>query len=227
MSKNKDFFDKPIFTLPSYLLWFLQGGAYFFITNILLVLFITATAINPDSFNLMFLFISLLPLGPSLSALSASTSEILREKSISFSSYFFKSYKDNFVSSLKLWLIILLMLALMFVDFQYFFLNMPRDCIHIIFEILAVYIALLSLYAIPINSRFEMKTKDIFILSSYYIIKKLPIAILKAAILVGSFYLVSNTSSLFIIVLPSIISFIFSFYDSIIFTDIECRQKTA
>ena len=98
MSKNKDFFDKPIFTLPSYLLWFLQGGAYFFITNILLVLFITATAINPDSFNLMFLFISLLPLGPSLSALSASTSEILREKSISFSSYFFKSYKDNFVA---------------------------------------------------------------------------------------------------------------------------------
>ena len=132
MSKNKDFFDKPIFTLPSYLLWFLQGGAYFFITNILLVLFITATAINPDSFNLMFLFISLLPLGPSLSALSASTSEILREKSISFSSYFFKSYKDNFVSSLKLWLIILLMLALMFVDFQYFFLNMPRYGIHII-----------------------------------------------------------------------------------------------
>lgn len=227
MSKNKDFFDKPIFTLPSYLLWFLQGGAYFFITNILLVLFITATAINPDSFNLMFLFISLLPLGPSLSALSASTSEILREKSISFSSYFFKSYKDNFVSSLKLWLIILLMLALMFVDFQYFFLNIPRYGIHIIFEILAVYIALLSLYAIPINSRFEMKTKDIFILSSYYIIKKLPITILKATILVGSFYLVSNTSSLFIIVLPSIISFIFSFYDSIIFTDIECRQKTA
>ena len=227
MSKNKDFFDKPIFTLPSYLLWFLQGGAYFFITNILLVLFITATAINPDSFNLMFLFISLLPLGPSLSALSASTSEILREKSISFSSYFFKSYKDNFVSSLKLWLIILLMLALMFVDFQYFFLNMPRYGIHIIFEILAVYIALLSLYAIPINSRFEMKTKDIFILSSYYIIKKLPITILKAAILVGSFYLVSNTSSLFIIVLPCIISFIFSFYDSIIFTDIECRQKAA
>ena len=119
------------------------------------------------------------------------------------------------------------MLALMFVDFQYFFLNMPRYGIHIIFEILAVYIALLSLYAIPINSRFEMKTKDIFILSSYYIIKKLPITILKAAILVGSFYLVSNTSSLFIIVLPSIISFIFSFYDSIIFTDIECRQKTA
>ena len=227
MSKNKDFFDKPIFTIPSYLFWFLQGGAYFFITNILLVLFITATAINPDSFNLMFLFISLLPLGPSLSALSASTSEILREKSISFSSYFFKSYKDNFTSSLKLWLIILLMLALRFVDFQYFFLNMPRYGIHIIFEILAVYIALLSLYAIPINSRFEMKTKDIFILSSYYIIKKLPITILKAAILVGSFYLVSNTSSLFIIVLPSIISFIFSFYDSIIFTDIECRQKTA
>ena len=175
----------------------------------------------------MFLFISLLPLGPSLSALSASTSEILREKSISFSSYFFKSYKDNFTSSLKLWLIILLMLALMFVDFQYFFLNMPRYGIHIIFEILAVYIALLSLYAIPINSRFEMKTKDIFILSSYYIIKKLPITILKAAILVGSFYLVSKTTSLLIIVLPCIISFIFSFYDSIIFTDIECRQKTA
>ena len=152
---------------------------------------------------------------------------ILREKSISFSSYFFKSYKDNFVSSLKLWLIILLMLALMFVDFQYFFLNMPRYGIHIIFEILAVYIALLSLYAIPINSRFEMKTKDIFILSSYYIIKKLPITILKAAILVGSFYLVSKTTSLLIIVLPCIISFIFSFYDSIIFTDIECRQKAA
>ena len=219
MSKNKDFFDKPIFTLPSYLFWFLQGGAYFFITNILLVLFITATAINPDSFNLIILFISLIPLGPSLSALSASTSEILREKSISFSSYFFKSYKDNFVSSLKLWIIILFLLSLMFVDFQYFFLNMPKYGIHVIFEIIAIYIS--------INSRFEMKTKDIFILSSYYIIKKLPITILKSAILVGSFYLVSKTTSLLIIVLPSIISFIFSFYDNTIFTDIECSQKTA
>ena len=104
---------------------------------------------------------------------------------------------------------------------------MPKYGIHVVFKILAIYIALLILYAIPINSRFEMKTKDIFILSSYYIIKKLPITILKSAILVGSFYLVSKTTSLLIIVLPSIISFIFSFYDNTIFTDIECSQKTA
>lgn len=227
MSKNRDFFDKPIFTIPNYLLWILQGGIYFFITNILLVLFITVTTINPDSFSLILLFISLLPLGPSLSALSACNSEIIREKSISFSSYFFKSYKDNFLSTLKLWLIILSLFLLMFIDFQYFLLNMSKYGIHIIFEILSVYLLLLTLYAIPLNSRFELKIKDVFILSSFYIIKKLPITIFKAAILVGSIYLISKVNSLLIIVLPGLISFVFSYYDNLIFQSIENTTKLA
>ena len=227
MSKNRDFFDKPIFTIPNYLLWILQGGIYFFITNILLVLFITVTTINPDSFSLILLFISLIPLGPSLSALSACNSEIIREKSISFSSYFFKSYKDNFLSTLKLWLIILSLFLLMFIDFQYFLLNMSKYGIHIIFEILSVYLFLLTLYAIPLNSRFELKIKDVFILSSFNIIKKLPITIFKAAILVGSIYLISKVNSLLIIVLPGLISFVFSYYDNLIFQSIENTTKLA
>lgn len=224
MKKNKDFYDKPIYSVTNYIFWFLLGSVYLFLCNILLILFLTVTSANPDTFNLLSLFIALLPVGPSIGALASTMREILKERHVSFSSYFFNSYKNNFKSTMKLWTIILMLLFLMFIDFQLCYLNLTKTGLYIIFVILGAYIAILSLYAIPISCKFELKIKDIFILSAYYSIRKLPITILKIVLILGCCFLALRIPSLLAIFLPSIVCYIVSYYDNMILDDIEERH---
>ena len=218
---NKEFYDKPLYTISNYVIGFFLSSLYLAICNILLILFFIFTAISPGKFNLFLLFICLLPLGPSLGALYSTIGKIIREKDIYFSSYFWSSYKNNFVSYLKLWLIELIIITVLFIDFQYFYLNMPEKGIHIIFIVLIVISLVIGLYSFPINSRFELRLKDLFILSIYYMIKKLPTTILKIAIIILTYYLAKNISIIFLLFIPTIICFIFFYYDRKIFIELE------
>ena len=218
---KKDFYDKKIYTISNYIFSFIQSSLYFGICNILLILFFIFTTIYPNQFNLLILFICLIPLGPSLGALYSTIGKIISEKDIYFSSFFWSLYKKNFVSNLKLWIIQLVILTILFMDFQYFYLNVPEKNIHMLFIILIVIALLISLYSFPINSRFEIKLKDLFILSIYYMIKKFPITILKAFVIFLAYYLSNNVSITFLIFMPSILSLIFFYYDKHIFFEIE------
>jgi len=224
---KKDFYDKSLYTIPNYILGFMQSSFYFAICNILLILFIIITAIYPNQFNLSILFICLIPLGPSLGALYSTTSKIIREKDIYFSSYFWNYYKNNFISNLKIWLIQLVMLTIFFLDLQYFYLNSPEKGIHIIFAILIIICLSLGLYCFPINSIFELKLKDLFLLSVYYMIRKFPITILKASSIGLTFYLSNNISIIFLIFMPSILCLLFFYYDKKIFLDIENKYVSS
>ena len=201
----KEFYDKPLYTISNYIINFFLSSVYLSICNIQLILFFIFTSISPVNFNLLLLFICLIPLGPSLGALYSTIGKIIREKDIYFSSYFWSSYKNNFVSYLKLWLIELILLAILFIDFQYFYLNMPQKGIHIIFALLIIISMVIGFYSFSINSRFELKLKDLFILSIYYMIKKFPTTILKTAVIVLAYYLLKYTSIIFLIFLPTII----------------------
>jgi len=218
---KKDFYDKKVYTISNYIFGFIQSSLYFGICNILLILFFIFTTIYPSQFNLLILFICLIPLGPSLGALYSTIGKIISEKDIYFSSFFWSLYKKNFVSNLKLWIIQLIILTILFMDFQYFYLNVPEKSIHMLFIILIVIALLISLYSFPINSRFEIKLKDLFILSIYYMIKKFPITILKAFVIFLAYYLSNNVSILFLIFMPSILSLVFFYYDKHIFLEIE------
>ena len=218
---KNEFYDKPLYTISNYIINFFLSSVYLSICNILLILFFIFTAISPENFSLLLLFICLIPLGPSLGAVYSTIGKIIREKDIYFSSYFWSSYKKNFVSYLKLWLIELILLTILFIDFEYFYLNMPQKGIHIIFVVLIIISIVIGLYSFSINSRFELKLKDLFILSIYYMIKKFPITILKIAVIVLAYYLLKNTSIIFLIFLPTIICFIFFYYDKKIFIELE------
>ena len=224
MSNHKDFFDKPLFTIPNYIYILFLGGFYFFICNILLVFFYITTFKNANSFNFLFLFISLIPLGPSLTALYSSMSKLCREKNINISSYFFSSYKNNFKDSMKLWLFQLSILMLFIIDFTYFYVWKANLGVHTIFALLVLYLIIVGLYAFPINSRFEMKLKDIIILSFYYTFKKFPVTILKAIVLILVFKFTVNIPPLLLVFLPSAISLLFSYYDEPILKEIEAKQ---
>lgn len=223
MSKQREFYDKPLFSLANYVIWILQGGIYFIALNIPLIFFYTITSFDVSQFNIALLFICFLPFGLALGALYSTMGEIIREKDISFSSYFFNSYKNNFKSNLKLWLVQLILLTIMFVDFQYFYFNSPSIGLHIVFLILGIFILILGAYAFPINCRFKLKLKDLFALSFYYSIKKFPTTILKIIITLLVFFIASKLHVLLVLFIPSILCYVFSLYDRPIFEELEKR----
>lgn len=223
MSKQREFYDKPLFSLANYIIWILQGGIYFIALNIPLIFFYTITSFDVSQFNIALLFICFLPFGLALGALYSTMGEIIREKDISFSSYFFNSYKNNFKSNLKLWLVQLILLTVMFVDFQYFYFNSPSIGLHIVFLILGIFILILGAYAFPINCRFKLKLKDLFALSFYYSIKKFPTTMLKIIITLLVFFIASKLHVLLVLFIPSILCYVFSLYDRPIFEELEKR----
>ena len=223
----KEFYDKPIYSITNYIIGFCLSSIYLAICNILLILFFILTAISPNNFSLFLLFICLIPLGPSLGALYSTIGKIIRESDIYFSSVFWNSYKKNFLSNLRLWLIELIIITIFFVDFKYFYVNMPQAGIHIIFALLIVISSVVGLYAFSINSRFELKLKDLLILSLYFMVKKFPTTILKIAVFVIGYYLLKSVSIIFLIFVPSIICTIFTYYDKNIFLEIENKFRSA
>jgi uncharacterized membrane protein YesL len=218
---KKEFYDRPLYTIPNYIMGFFLISLYLAIANIPIILFLLFTAISPDNFNLLFLFLCLIPLGPSLGSLYSSVGRIIREKDIYFHSHFWSFYKNNFVSYLKLWLIELILLAVLSIDFQYFYFNKYQMGIHIVFATLIIICLLIGLYSFPIYSRFEIKFKSLLILSVYYTLKKFHITILKAAVIALSYYLLTYISIIFIIFMPGIICLIFFYYDKKMLDELE------
>jgi uncharacterized membrane protein YesL len=98
---------------------------------------------------------------------------------------------------------------------------MPQKGIHIIFVVLIIISLVIGFYSFAINSRFELKLKDLFILSMYYMLKKFPTTVLKVAVISLTYYLSKNISIAFLLFIPSIICFIFFYYDKSIFKELE------
>ena len=225
MGKQKEFYDRPLFSIINYITWLLLGGLYFILLNIPLIFFYTLTSYNASLFSIALLFICLIPFGPALGALYSTMAEIVREKDISFTSYFFNSYKTQFKSNFKLWFVELLLLTIFFVDFQYFYLNMPSMGLHIVFLILGIFVLILGLYAFPINCRFDMKLKDIIALSFYYSIKKFHITVLKVIVTLIAIFLVAKVHALLVLFIPSILCFILTIYDKPILLELEKKSS--
>lgn len=220
---KKEFYDKPLYSISNYVIAFLLSSIYITICNILLILFVIFTAISPNQFNILLCFICLIPLGPSLGALYSTIGKVIREKDIYFSSYFWSTYKNNFISNLKLWMAELILITILFIDFQYFYLHSPGNGIYIVFIVLIVISSIVGFYSFAINSRFELKLKDLLVLSLYYTIKKFPITILKVAFIVLGYFVLKNVSIVFISFIPTVACIIFYFYDRAIFTELESK----
>lgn len=225
MGKQKEFYDRPLFSIINYITWLLLGGLYFILLNIPLIFFYTLTSYNTSLFSIALLFICLIPFGLALGALYSTMAEIVREKDISFTSYFFNSYKTQFKSNFKLWFVELLLLTIFFVDFQYFYLNMPSMGLHIVFLILGIFVLILGLYAFPINCRFDMKLKDIIALSFYYSIKKFHITVLKVIVTLIAIFLVAKVHALLVLFIPSILCYILTIYDKPILLELEKKAS--
>lgn len=218
---KKDFYDQPLFTISNYFIAYFLNSIYFSLCNILLIFFFLLIQVSSDNFSLFSLFVALIPLGPALGSLYCTMGKVVREKELFSSSYYWKSYKNNFLSFLKIWMFFLIVICILLFDFRYFYLNSSQSKLHWIFIIITIVFALLGTYAFSINSRFKITFKNLIILSISYMFKNFGTTILKFVIIGIKYYLTKYLSIGFLMFIPGIICMLFYYYDRSMLSEIE------
>ena len=185
MFGKNNFCEGPIYTALEYIFWFCIINIYFIICNIPFVITFYCKEISYN--NLNYFIISLIPFGPAIVALYASMGKIIRDKTIKPTFYYFQSYKNNFKTSIKLWIGILLIYYILIFDIN-FALNINKY--GYLFPLLIIMLVLFinfSTILLVIFSRFEFKFNHLVKLAFYYTVKK-------------PFLIISNTLALLLMV---------------------------
>lgn len=221
MSSKKYFEQGLVYNVTNYIYWLFLCNFYFLLCNILFifVFFTTDTKLE----NLLIYTISLIPFGPAATALCASMGKIARDKDINPTSYFFKSYKDNFWQSIKLWSVELFVLFILAVDMQYFSINSSLSLFIPLLLGLAIFVLIIGLYIFPILSRFSMRSRDILKISIYYLYRKIHITILNACVVVASLFLMEKLSSYYLLFSASLSCFLIMLNLKPVLTEMEER----
>lgn len=223
---RKEFYEKSLFLIPNYLFNFVLNTIYFLLCNILLIIFFVITSITPNSFSFPLFFIALIPFGPSFSALYYCLSKLISEKDIYSHSYFWNFLKSNFLSAFKIYILELFLLLVFIADFQFFYLNMPETNLHLFFAIFIILILSISFYTLCINTFFIFKTKDIFVMSIHFMIKKLPIVFMKFIAIFLSYAFANNISIILLPFIPGFLCIIFYLYDINTIKEIKNKYTT-
>lgn len=230
MAQKKEFGEGILYTITNYIWWFLLGNVYFAILNIpllftLLIYFIRpATVPLPQGFGFVF-FLSLIPVGPAITALCGVMGKLVRESDAYFTKDFFKYYKMNFKQSLFIWVVQLSILGILYMDLRYFKLQGPQ-IFSSFFLVMAALIIIWGLYIYPLISRFYFKTLDVIKLSIYYAIKKFKITIFMICNFIIGVFLILQVSSIFLLFIIGIITFMNMFYLKDLFIEIQGQIKS-
>lgn len=218
---NIQYKENIIFTAFNYIAWFVLANLYFLAANILFIGYNIIFGIDMASNISLLFFLSLIPMGPALTALCASMGKIIREKDINITKYYFKAYKMNFKQSLLLWCI---ELAILFIS--YINLNLAANGgilgnFTILFIIVCVFSVALGTIAFPIISRFDFKTIDVIKIAFIYSIKKIHVTIINMITLLIGFFLIYALSGTVFLCLSSVICFLIMFNNKGIISEIE------
>ena len=224
-----EFGEGPIFTITNYIIWLFLGNLYFFILNLPLlyaIIVIISSGSNrfPEGFGTIFA-LCCIPIGPAATALFSVMGKLVREKEVNITKDFFKAYKTNFLQSIFLGSMGILIIILILFDIKIIILyRYPSFIITILYAVI-IFIAILGLYAFPLISRFYLKSKDVLKLSVYYAVIKIHITILNVCsfVIVGFIFL--KTTSFIVLFISSIICYLIMFYEKNIIIEMEEKSK--
>ena len=210
-----------ISTIFNYVTWFVLSNIYFLVSNVLFIMYIINFGFD-IIYNVSILFvISLIPMGPALTALCASMGKIIREKDINITRYYFKSYKINFKQSLKLWCIELAILFISYIDLKVAANGNVLSNFSIIFIIICIFTVALGTIAFPIVSRFDLDLIDVLKIAFLYSIKKIQVTVINTIIILVGLYLIYIIPGILFLCLSSIICFVIMINNKYILSEIE------
>lgn len=208
MNTKRLYGDGIVFTFGNHIYWLFMLNLYFILANVVFLVFFMT--LERDFSNIPLYFLALIPTGPSISALLYCLDKMIKEKDLSPTKDFFAGYKKNFKDSMKLWIPLLVLLFIFFVDLKYFILSESSfSLVLAIFFLLASgLIFLIMLNSLIINMNFAFRLRDLYRLSAYYIIRKLKITLGNIGIIFISFFIVSLTTNFLIIIFASLIIYL-------------------
>lgn len=158
--------EKPIYTIPNYIYSFLLTNIYFLLSNILFIIVYLFMYLTPET--TLFLFISLIPLGPSIGALLYSMGKLVREKEISPTKDYFTGYTKNFKLSFIFGLIQLIFIFVLMINS---YIMGEQSILSTFYLVLMALVLIIGCYGFPILSRFDIAFKNLYLVSIYSVFK--------------------------------------------------------
>ncbi|MBX4271485.1 DUF624 domain-containing protein [Clostridium estertheticum] len=222
MNNKRPFSEGIIFTLSDYFFWFLLGNIFFWIMNIP-YLFVAITMTGNIQINVI-LILSLIPMGPALTALLSVMGKITRDGDIKLTKHFFKAYKESLFDSLFFWTLGLVILFVIKIDMILIISNSYLWFINVFLKIIAVICLSLEFYIFPIISRFHLKKKDVIKLSFEYLIKKFYMCVIAFGV-IYFLWMISNKEFQAVMILfsVSIITYVIMYLQKGVLKEIEDR----
>lgn len=218
---NIEYKENIIFTAFNYIAWFVLANLYFLASNILFIGYNIIFRIHMSANISLLFFITLIPMGPSLTALCASMGKIIREKDINITSYYIKSYKINFKQSLQVWCIELGILFISYINLNLSTNGGVLSQFTILFISICVFVMVMGIFIFPIISRFDFKTIDVIKIAFIYSIKKIHITVINMIVLLIGVFFIYILPGVVFLCLSSLICFVIMFNNKGIISEIE------
>lgn len=213
---------KQLYHILNYISTFFLLNLCFVFSNIL---FFSVLLLFPFSLeNIMLFYISLLPMGASLTALFSTNGRLLREGGITPVKDFFKDYKKNFKLSFIYWFIQLTIFLILFVDFFYM-LQVNNLILACLVAILLAFVFITTSVGLSVLSRFESNMKTLLKAGPVILLRfprKSFLHLSTSVILIVFFYYVPAVSFLFAF---SLFGFVLMYYTKPVLYKLEKELK--
>lgn len=223
--KNKDFFDRPLYKGFNYIYYFCVSNILFLVSNFIFIMFYEAA--EPNIYSYILLFITAIPMGPSISALLSVMGKLMKDKEIEVWKDYSSAYRQNFKQSLAIWVFLLGVLGILLVDIKFVSSIPSYRFLAAFFLGIMIILMLIALYAFPILTKFNMKTVDILRASIYFSIRKFPTTAVKIVIIIGTFYILKYLKVVGLLFFTSVIAFLIMYYDRSMFDELESKFKNS
>ena len=162
--KEKSILDSPLYKLLKYLYYFLVTNILFLFSNSLVIFILLFFPLSLT--NILLYSLALVPTGFSISATCYTMRKLWEEKEIRPIADFIYGYRLNLGITLKFWLLQLVTGTIFLVDVLYF-LDRNQPVIAILFGIGLLLNLAVSLAGFPILTTFEVKLKNLYVISFY------------------------------------------------------------
>ncbi|ENH97840.1 hypothetical protein J416_03211 [Gracilibacillus halophilus YIM-C55.5] len=173
--------ERPLYRLIQYVYYFFLTNIYFLLANVLYLFVFSLFELRLE--NILVFYVGALPAGPAIAAMYASMGKLVRHQSIQPTKDFWHYYRLNFAIATKFWLLFSTMIAIMLVDIYY--VNTRIPWLTPVFIAIIVCGCLLMMYGFPILSRFEVKVKNLLIVSIYATFKYVKTTILNVTTVIA------------------------------------------
>jgi uncharacterized membrane protein YesL len=221
MSKKREFGEGPIYTITNYIMWFFLGNFYFLLCNIPLIFILLSFTGEFVPEYLVMLTLSAIPVGPAYTALLSTMGKLVREKDVNITKDYFKAYKTNFLQSLFIWTLQIILIIILLIDIRFFASGAyGKIAIPIIYALIII-ILVAGIYIYSVLSRFYLKTKDVIKTSIYFLVGKWKITISCISIFIISFTVAYNFASIATLFIVSLTCYALMFLQKDLLKELE------